>query len=117
MPDDTLFLTCSFRGPNHADEIAPSRVRLTGHTMSATCALLETIRVMLIQQPVGGGHGYTPERLGSEHVRLPDVQEASGGFVWYAVELERPQRVFNRRSPSPPYQHCVRLRLARLAFP
>ena len=68
---------------------------------------------MLIQQ-IGGGRGawvIPQKRLGSEHVTdFLVAQKASDGFIWYAVELERPQeKMFNENGdPSATLNHALR---------
>src|SRR5713226_8356700 len=52
-------------------------------------------RILIQHIVVGGGAWVIPKkRLGSEYeTDFLIAQEASGGLVWYAVELERPQAI------------------------
>jgi hypothetical protein len=74
---------------------------------------LENHPRMLIQQ-ISGGRGawvIPQKRLGSEHVTdFLIAQKASDGFVWYAVELERPQaKIFTKKGdPSTTLNHALR---------
>jgi hypothetical protein len=96
------------------NEIAAFESALNGaHDERDMQRFLEDHPRMLIQQAGwGSGAWVIPQkRLGSEHVTdFLIVQEASGGFVWYAVELERPQaKVFNKNGdPSAALNHALR---------
>ena len=74
---------------------------------------LEDHPLFLTQQISGGSGAWVipQRRLGAEHVTdFLIAQSASGGFVWYAVELERPQaKVFNKNGdPSATLNHALR---------
>jgi hypothetical protein len=104
MPDDALFpdlfvswdeITC--------DEIAAFESALDGARDEPDMQrFLESNPRMLIQH-LAEGRGacvISQKRLGSEYVTdFVIAQEAPGGFVWYAVELERPQA--RMRTPLP----------------
>lgn len=74
---------------------------------------LEANPRILIQHLVGG-HGtwvIPKKRLGSEHeTDFVIAQRISGDFIWYAVELERPQaKMFNKNGdPSAALTHALR---------
>ena len=115
MPDDTFFpeLFVSW------DEITPNEITafesaLNGVRNEADMQrFLEDYPRMLIQH-ISGGRGawvIPQKRLGSEHVTdFLIAQKASGGFIWYAVELERPRaRMFNMNGdPSSTLNHALR---------
>jgi hypothetical protein len=65
---------------------------------------LESNPRMLIQHLVEGRGAcvISQKRLGSEYVTdFVIAQKAPGGFVWYAVELERPQaKMFNKNGDA-----------------
>ncbi len=68
---------------------------------------------MLIQHfAVGRGAWVKPkQRLGSEYeTDFLIAQQGSGGLIWYAIELERPQAIlFTRKGdPSAPLTHALR---------
>lgn len=69
---------------------------------------------LFLTQLISGGSGawvIPQRRLGAEYVTdFLIAQEASGGFAWYAVELERPQaKVFNKNGdPSAALNHALR---------
>ena len=74
---------------------------------------LEAHPLFLIQQISGGSGAWLipQKRLGSELITdFLIAQKSSGGFVWYAVELERPQaKVFNLNGdPSRDLNHALR---------
>jgi hypothetical protein len=74
---------------------------------------LEANPRILIQHLVGGRSAWIipKKRLGAEHeTDFMIAQKASGGLVWYAVELERPQaRIFNKNGdPSAALTHALR---------
>lgn len=74
---------------------------------------LETYPRILIQHLTVGRRSWVipKKRLGSEHeTDFLIAQKASDGFVWYAVELERPQaKMFNKNGdPSALLNHAIR---------
>jgi Domain of unknown function (DUF4263) len=115
MPDDAFFpdLFVS-RDEITRDEIAAYQSALdTARDEADMQHCLEANPRMLIQHLTGGrGAWVIPQkRLGSEHVTdFVIAQEASGGLVWYAVELERPQaKMFNKNGdPSAVLNHALR---------
>ena len=125
MPDDAFFpdLFVS-RDEITRDEIAAYQSALdTARDEADMQHCLEVNPRMLIQHLTRQCAWVVPQkRLGSEHVTdFVIAQEASGGLVWYAVELERPQaKMFNKNGdPSAVLNHALRQikRLAGLAFP
>jgi hypothetical protein len=76
-------------------------------------SFLEAVPQFLIHQfAVGRGAWVVPKkRLGSEHeTDFLIADEASGGLMWHAVELERPQAMlFTRKGdPSAALNHAIR---------
>lgn len=115
MPDDALFPDLFVPWDEITpDEMAAFESALDGardeHDMQR---FLEDHRRMLIQHLVGGRGAWVipKKRLGSEHeTDFVIAQKASDGFVWYAVELERPQaKTFNKNGdPSAALTHALR---------
>jgi Domain of unknown function (DUF4263) len=114
MPDDAFF-----------PDLFVSRDEITRDEITAYQSALDTSRDeadmqhsleanprMLIQHLTRQCAWVIPQkRLGSEHVTdFVIAQEASGGLVWYAVELERPQaKMFNKNGdPSAVLNHALR---------
>jgi hypothetical protein len=96
------------------DEVAAFANALDGardeHDMQR---FLEANPRILIQHLIGGRGAWVipKQRLGSQHeTDFAIVQQASGNFVWYAVELERPQaKIFNKNGdPSAALTHALR---------
>ena len=114
MSDDTLFPDLFVPWEEVArDEIAAFEGALDGARDERDIQrFLEGHPRMLIQQISGHGAWVIPQKaLGSEHVTdFLIAQKSSGGFVWYAVELERPQaKVFNKNGdPSAALNHALR---------
>jgi hypothetical protein len=106
MSDDTLFpdLFVPWEQVTRY-EIAAFESALDGaHDERDMQRFLEGHPRMLIPQ-ISGEHGawvIPQKRLGSEHITdFLIAEKTSGGFVWYAVELERPQaKLFNKDGDS-----------------
>jgi hypothetical protein len=80
---------------------------------SAMQRALEGSPCLLVQHLTGGAGAWVipKKRLGSEHVTdFLIAEQDSGGFVWYAVELERPQaKIFTvKGDPAAPLTHALR---------
>jgi hypothetical protein len=106
MPDDAFFpdLFVS-RDEVTRDEIAAYQSALdTARDEADMQHCLEANPRMLIQHLTGGRRAWVipQKRLGSEYVTdFVIAQKTSGGLVWYAVELERPQaKMFNKNGDS-----------------
>jgi Domain of unknown function (DUF4263) len=74
---------------------------------------LEASPALLVQHLTGGSGAWVipQKQLGSEHVTdFLIAEKDSGGFVWYAVELERPQaKIFTAKGdPAAPLTHALR---------
>jgi hypothetical protein len=115
MPDDTFFPELFVLW----EEVTPEDIAEFEDALNAARdeadmqRFLEDHPCMLLQL-ISGGRGawvIPQKRLGSEHVTdFLIAQKASGGFVWYAVELERPQaRMFNKNGDqSAALTHALR---------
>ncbi len=115
MSDDALFPKLFVPW----DEITPDEIAAFENALNGARderdmqRFLEDHPRMLIQQ-ISGGRGawvMPQKRLGSEHATdFLIAQKASGGFLWYAVELERPQvKIFNDNGdPSAALNHALR---------
>ncbi len=115
MPDDTFFpgLFVSW------DEITRDEVEAFKTDLEAARdegdmqRSLEAHPRLLTQHLTAGRRSWVipKKRLGTEHeTDFLIAQQASDGFVWYAVELERPQaKMFNKNGdPSAALNHALR---------